>query len=315
MNKDSLNIVSDTLSLAAEKEEILNAVKPESVKEGIAEKVSAFSDLIEKSIVQILDAIPTIVGAVIGLIIGLFVIKTVLNIIRKRFEKRNVDLSLRGFLLSIIKFVLYVLLILTIAGNLGFKTTAILGALSGLVLATGLALQGSLSNFAGGVLILLFRPFEVGDYIENSAGTEGTVEKIDLLYTTLNASNGIKVFSPNGTLANSVIHNFSKISKRRIEFFLTVSYTDNIQSIQQTIEGKLATDNRVLKEPKPEIFVKELASNGVVLTIRVWASKDNYGSLNFEIQEEIKKAIYEGGFNNPFAATPIRVINETPEKE
>jgi len=315
MFKDSLNIVSDTLSLAAEKEEILEAVKPENVKEGIIERMESFSDMLEKTIVRFLDAIPAIVAAAIGLIVGLFIIRFLLKIIHKRFEKRNVDLSLRDFLMSIIKFILYTLLLLTIAGNLGFKTTAILGALSGLVLAAGLALQGSLSNFAGGVLILLFRPFEVGDYIENSAGTEGTVEKIDLLYTTLNASNGIKIFSPNGTLANSVIRNFSKISKRRIEFFLTVSYADNIQSVQHAIEDELATDKRVLKEPKPEIFVKELASNGVVLTIRVWALKDNYGSLNFEIQDKLKKAIYEGGFSNPFAATPIRVINETPENK
>src|SRR5690606_16422146 len=139
------------------------------------------------------------------LIIGLFIIRTTLKLVRKRFEVRNVDRSLRDFLMSILKFVLYALLILSIARNLGFETTAILGAFSGLVLAAGLALQGSLSNFAGGVLILLFRPFEVGDYIDNSAGTEGTVEKIDLLYTTLTDSNGIKVFSPNGSLANSVI--------------------------------------------------------------------------------------------------------------
>ncbi|MEG1377160.1 MAG: mechanosensitive ion channel family protein, partial [Myroides sp.] len=140
-------------------------------------------------------------------------------------------------------------------------------------------------------------------------------EKIDLLYTTLNNAQGIKVFSPNGALANSVIRNFSKISKRRIEFALTVSYADNIQKVQQAIEAKLATDTRVLQDPKPEIFVKELAASGVVLTVRAWAGKADFGSLNFEIQDEIKKAIYEGGFSNPFAASPIRVINETPEKK
>jgi len=217
--------------------------------------------------------------------------------------------------MSVIKFILYAVLILTLIQTLGFESTAILGALSGLVIAVGLALQGSLSNFAGGVLILLFRPFEVGDYIENSAGTDGTVEKIDLLYTTLNNAQGIKVFSPNGALANSVIRNFSKISKRRIEFALTVSYSDNIQKVQQAIESKLAADSRVLQDPKPEIFVKELAASGVILTVRAWAGKADFGSLNFEIQDEIKNAIYEGGFSNPFAASPIRVINETPEKK
>src|SRR5690606_37661458 len=165
MKKDSLNTIKDTLSLVAEKEEILNAVNPENVKDGIVEKVTAFSDMIENTIARLLEAIPSIIAAVLALVLGLFVIRTILKIVSKRFEKRNVDVSLRGFLLSIIKFVLYALLLLSIAGNLGFQTTAILGALSGLVLAVGLALQGSLSNFAGGVLILLFRPFEVGDYI------------------------------------------------------------------------------------------------------------------------------------------------------
>lgn len=316
MSKDSIvTVTKDTLTLATEKEQLLEAVKPENVKDGIAEQVNAFSHLIENTIARLLNAIPSIVAAILALIIGLFVIRTLLKIINKRFEKRNVDMSLRGFLMSIIKFVLYALLILSVAGNLGFQTTAILGALSGLVLAAGLALQGSLSNFAGGVLILLFRPFEVGDYIENSAGTEGTVEKIDLLYTTLTNGQGIKVFSPNGALANSVIRNFSKISKRRVEFALTISYADNIQKVQQAIVEKLSTDNRVLKDPKPEIFVKELAASGVVLTVRVWATKADFGSVNNEIQDQIKNTIYEGGFNNPFAATPIRVINETPDNK
>lgn len=255
MKKDSLvTVTKDAISLAKEKEELLNAVNPENMKEGISSVVTDVSTHMERFIAMLIDAIPAVVKAILFLIVGLFIIRTVLRIVKNRFEKRNVDMSLRGFLMSIIKFVLYALLILSVAGNLGFQTTAILGALSGLVLAAGLALQGSLSNFAGGVLILLFRPFEVGDYIENSAGTDGTVEKIDLLYTTLNNAQGIKVFSPNGALANSVIRNFSKISKRRIEFALTVSYADNIQKVQQAIESKLATDTRVLQDPKPEIL-------------------------------------------------------------
>lgn len=292
-----------------------NTLKPETIKDSIVDQADKASEWLEILSLKLINDIPSIFGAIIVLVIGLFLIRLTVKIIKNRFEKRNVDMSLRGFLLSIIKFILYALLIILVAGNLGFQTTAILGALSGLVLAAGLALQGSLSNFAGGVLILLFRPFEVGDYIENSAGTDGTVEKIDLLYTTLNNAQGIKVFSPNGALANSVIRNFSKISKRRIEFVLTVSYADNIQKVQQAIEAKLATDTRVLQDPKPEIFVKELAASGVVLTVRAWAGKADFGSLNFEIQDEIKKAIYEGGFSNPFAASPIRVINETPEKK
>ncbi len=316
MGKDSLTVaVKDTLTLAQTKEEILNAVKPENVKEGLDVTIDKMSLFIEKSISMLVDAIPALVRAILTLIIGLFIIRTVLKILRKRFEARNVDMSLRGFLMSIIKFIFYALLILMVASNLGFQTTAILGALSGLVLAAGLALQGSLSNFAGGVLVLLFRPFEVGDYIENSAGTEGTVEKIDLLYTTLSNSQGIKVFSPNGALANSVIRNFSKISKRRIDFQLGISYDDNIKEVKQAIEKLLDSDARVLKTPKPEILVKELTSSGVVLTVRTWAAKENFASLNSEIQDMVKKAVYEGGFKNPFATTTFHIVNEGPKQE
>lgn len=316
MGKDSLTVaVKDTLTLAQTKEEILNAVKPENVKEGLDVTIDKMSLFIEKSISMLVDAIPALVRAILTLIIGLFIIRTVLKILRKRFEARNVDMSLRGFLMSIIKFIFYALLILMVASNLGFQTTAILGALSGLVLAAGLALQGSLSNFAGGVLVLLFRPFEVGDYIENSAGTEGTVEKIDLLYTTLSNSQGIKVFSPNGALANSVIRNFSKISKRRIDFQLGISYDDNIKEVKQAIEKLLDSDARVLKTPKSEIVVKELTSSGVLLTVRTWAAKENFASLNSEIQDMVKKAVYEGGFKNPFATTTFHIVNEGPKQE
>src|SRR5690606_16330519 len=162
-----------------------------------------------------------------------------------------------------------------VASNLGIKATAILGALSGMVLAIGLALQGSLSNFAGGVLILLFRPFDVGDYIENNAGTDGTVEKIDLLYTSLRTSSGIIVFSPNGTLANSVIRNFSKITIRRVQYVVGIGYDDNIKIAKQTILEVLESDARILKNPEAEVFVSELGDSSVDLTIRAWTNKDN----------------------------------------
>ena len=316
MKKDSLaTVVKDTISLAKEKEELLNAVKPENVKDGISGVVSDVSIHVERMIAMLIDAIPAVVKALIFLVIGLFVIRTVLKIVKNRFEKRNVDMSLRGFLMSIIKFVLYALLILSVAGNLGFQTTAILGALSGLVLAVGLALQGSLSNFAGGVLILLFRPFEVGDYIENSSGTDGTVDKIDLLYTTLTTSQGIKVFSPNGALANSVIRNFSKITNRRFEYVVGISYEDNIQTAQKVILDILNNDQRIIKEPEPDVFVSALADSSVNLTIRAWANKDDYWAARNSLQQDIKVALDNAGINIPFPQQEMRIISDKPENK
>ncbi|WP_235831842.1 mechanosensitive ion channel family protein [Paenimyroides viscosum] len=316
MKKDSIVAVTkDTLTLAAEKEELLNAVKPENMKEGITSVVTDVSIHMERFIAMLIDAIPAVVKAIVFLIIGLFIIRTVLRIVKNRFEKRNVDMSLRGFLLSIIKFVLYALLILSVAGNLGFQTTAILGALSGLVLAVGLALQGSLANFAGGVLILLFRPFEVGDYIENPSNTEGTVDKIDLLYTTLTTAQGIKVFSPNGTLANSVIRNYSKITNRRFEYIVGIGYDDNIKTAQNIILDVLKNDPRVVQDPAPDVFVNELAASSVNLTIRAWASKDDYWAARNSLQQEIKIALDKAGINIPFPQQEMRIISDKPENK
>lgn len=298
----------DTLKVT--EKELLNAVNTEAVKGNLVNKFDKYSDYLELLIVKFVDAIPSIIGAILGLIIGLFIIRTILKIVRNRFEKRNVDMSLRGFLISVIQFILYAVLILVVIQNLGFETTAILGALSGLVLAVGLALQGSLSNFAGGVLILLFRPFEVGDYIENSAGTDGTVDKIDLLYTSLTTTQGIKVFSPNGALANSVIRNFSKITNRRFEYVVGIGYEDNIKTAQTVILNVLNSDDRIVKEPAPEVFVTDLADSSVNLTIRAWASKDNYWSARNSLQQEIKVALDNAGINIPFPQQEMRIISD-----
>ncbi|HUH25391.1 MAG TPA: mechanosensitive ion channel family protein [Flavobacterium sp.] len=315
MSVNPLQVVKDTITLAKEKEELLDAVKPENVKEGIVESVSKVTDILEKLLAWVVGSIPVMIQAFLLLVVGLFLIRLVIKIVNRRFEKRNVDLSLRGFLMSIIKFVLYALLVLSVAGNLGFQLTAILGALSGLVLAIGLSLQGSLSNFAGGVLVLLFRPFEVGDYIENTSGTEGTVEKIDLLYTTLISAQGIKIFSPNGALANSVIRNFSKISSRRFEYIVGISYEDNIKTAREVVLNILNNDERVLKQPAPDVFVSELADSSVNLTIRAWADKTQYWSARNGLQEEIKVALDQAGINIPYPQQEMRIISDNDQNK
>lgn len=311
MNKDTLTVVTkDTITLAGKKEEIIEAIKPENVKEEVVGTVSEVSKYVEKIITMGIDAIPSLLKAAILLVVGLFIIKTVLRVVNNRFEKRNVDRSLREFLISIINFVLYALLILSVVRNLGFETTAILGALSGLVLAAGLALQGSLSNFAGGVLILLFRPFEVGDYIENNSGTEGTVEKIDLLYTTLVNSSGIKVFSPNGNLANSVIKNFTKISGRRFEYVIGIAYESNIKVAKDVILNVINSDSRTLKDKGIDVFVNELADSSVNLVVRAWATKDDYWAVRNELQEKIKVELEKAGISIPYPQREMRIISD-----
>lgn len=260
---------------------------------------------------KFIDFIPILFKAILIFVVGLFLVKSAIKIIKNRFVAQKVNLSVGGFLISVIQFILYVLLILTVSQFLGFETKAIYGALTGLVFAIGLALQGSLSNFAGGVLILIFRPFEVGDFIKNDSGTEGTVEKIDLLYTTLRTTSGIAVFSPNGALANSVMHNFTKITNRRFEYTIGISYSSNIKIAKETILKIFEHEEKVLNEPKPEVFVKELADSSVNLTIRAWTLKENYWDVFYQLQEQIKVALESEGISIPFPQREMRIISDT----
>src|SRR5690606_5799402 len=183
---------------------------------------------------------------------------------------------------------------------------AVLGAAS---LSIGLALQGSLSNFAGGVLILLFRPFRVGDYVSSAAGASGTVEKIDILYTTLRTADGIAVFAPNGPLANSVITNYSSITKRRIEYKIGIGYESNIKQAREVILSVLKADSRIMGTPKPEVHVGELADSSVNLVIWAWAPKDAYWNAYCENFEEIKKALDSNNITIPYPQQEMRIVN------
>lgn len=264
---------------------------------------------IEKLIDLLVLKVPEIIAGLLILIIGRYVISLILKIVKSRFEKRNIDISIRGFILSLLKFVCYTLLILTVASTVGIQTTSFIAVLSAFGLAVGLALQGSLSNFAGGVLILLFRPFEIGDYIDSENGASGTVEKIDLLYTILRDANGISVFSPNGTLANSVIKNYTKITSRRFEIVIRIGYDDNIKVAREAILHILHAEKSILKKPAPIVFVGSLGDSSVNLTVRGWISRDEYWDIYNHLQEKIKMALDERGITIPYPQTEMHIKN------
>lgn len=279
---------------------------------GVENTVNTTVDKIELALTTIItkvsNAIPNLLLGLVLLFIGLFFVRTLLKIIDRRFESRNVDPSLRGFLRSVISFILYALLIITVISNVGIQTTSFIAVMSAVALGVGSALQGSLSNFAGGVLILIFRPYEVGDYIENNSGTEGTVQKIDLLYTTLINAKGIMVFSPNGPLANSVIRNFTKISSRRIDYAIGISYNDNIKVAREVILKVISQEKRVLQTPAPEVFVDALADSSVNLIVRMWTERADYWSTYSSLQEKIKVALDEANISIPFPQQELHII-------
>lgn len=272
---------------------------------------------VERSLERLVDsvvvALPKIAVGFFILIVGRYVIKFALKFIDSRFEKRNVDRSIRSFLKSIIKFTLYGLLLLTVASTMGIQTTSFIAALSAFGLAVGMALQGSLSNFAGGVLILLFRPFDVGDYISSAAGATGTVERIDLLYTTMIDDDGIRVFTPNGPLANSVIKNFTKITSRRMQFTLNVSYDTNIKVAREAVLSVLKADERILDKPMPEVVVGDLKETGITLVVRAWAKREVFWATKNEISEQVKNIL--DGKNVVFPQNVVKVIGDQPNAD
>lgn len=274
---------------------------------------------LENSLENLIDAfilrLPSLLLAIVTLVVGIWLIKVLMRFLRGRFTKGKIDISLAEFLTSIFRVILYILLFLSVASTLGIETTSFVTMLGAAGLAVGLALQGSLSNFAGGVLILLFKPFRVGHFISTSNSVSGTVLKIDILYTTLKAGNGTTIYAPNGPLANAVINNVSDNSTRQAEYKIGISYNANIDTARKIILNVLESDESILKEPKPAVLVDSLGDNAVVLVIRGWVDNKNFWPTYHANYQKIKEALDANGINMPFPQREIHVISNPPNNE
>jgi small conductance mechanosensitive channel len=249
--------------------------------------------------------------AAIVLYVGSWLIRKGVRFLHNHFHKNRIDLSLSEFLISIINVVLYVLLIISIASILGIPTTSFLTVLGTAGLAVGLALQGSLSNFAGGVLILLFKPFKVGHNITSSNNVSGTVLKIDILYTTLRAGNGTTIYAPNGPLANAVINNTSDNESRQAEYKINISFDNNIDTARRAILGVLETETLILVEPKPVVHVGSMGENNLVLIVRAWTANENFWPVYYGTYQKIKEALDAHDIKLPSATPQIQLISQT----
>lgn len=262
----------------------------------------------------VIESIPGIIGGIILLILGKYVIGFVDRLLHKRFERKNVDPSIRAFISSIVKIIMWVMLLLTVASQIGIQTTSFIAALSAFGLAVGMALQGSLSNFAGGVLILMFRPFEVGDSISSANGTAGTVERIDILYSTLIGDDGVRVFSPNGPLANSVIKNYTKIVQRMFEYTISISYDKNVKEAKDIILRVLRSNENVLTTPEPTVFIKELGDSAMVLTVRAWTKREHYVAARNSMQEKIMLELERNDISLSSNPTQISIVSNSSDQ-
>lgn len=239
-------------------------------------------------------------------LIGKKLIKIMLNFLSRTFDKAHMDISLSKFLLSLSRFLLYAVLAVSIIGAIGIETTSLVTLIGSLGLTVGLSLQGSLSNFAGGVLILLFKPFKVGDYIV-ACGCEGTVQVIDLLYTRLATVDNKTVTLPNGTLANSNITNVASEPVRRVDVSIGVSYDTDLKKAKSVLETVIRSNKNVLTDHDIMVFVDALGDSSITLTTRCWTASENYWPTVWALRENFKEAFDENGISIPFPQMDVHV--------
>lgn len=250
--------------------------------------------------------IPKVVGGIIILLVGLFVIKKIANIVRKSLVKGNVDATLTPFLVSITSTVLKILLVISVLTMFGADLTSFIAILTASSLAIGLAFQGALSNFAGGVLLLILRPFHVGDFI-SATGHTGTVEAIHVFNTVLVTLDNQVITIPNGALANTSITNVNAKPTRRVDLNFGVGYEQDIDKVKGILNEICATHQHVLKDPAPFIKLIEHGDSAVVFVVRAWTNTANYWDVYFDLLETVKKRFDEEGVSIPYPQMDIHM--------
>lgn len=249
-----------------------------------------------------------IIVAIIVLLVGIKIIKSVVKVIKKGFDRSHIDDGVGTFLTSLIKYALYFILVMAILSSFGIATGSVVAVLGSAGLTIGMALQGSLSNFAGGVLILLLKPFVIGDYIiDDTTGEEGTVSNISIFYTRLKTIDNKVVLIPNGKLSDSCITNVSMMEKRRIDIYVTVSYSADLQKTKNVLNNVAISQVLRLEGEPIDIFVSELKDSAVEMGIRVWAKNEDYWTLKWKMTEDIKNALDANHIEIPFPQLDVNL--------
>tara|TARA_R100000005_G_scaffold96254_1_gene81794 strand:+ start:248 stop:1327 length:1080 start_codon:yes stop_codon:yes gene_type:complete len=251
----------------------------------------------------------SVLGALIILIVGYYLSKKIPALLRKIMDKRGIDATVSGFLSRIAKFAILVFTVLLVLSQFGIQTASLIAVLGAAGLAIGLALQGTLSNVAGGVMLLIFRPIKVGQYVE-VGGHGGTVKDISLFTTELATVDNIQVIIPNGSVWGNAIRNFSFHPTRRMDLLIGISYEDDIDKARGIIERLALADERSHKDPAPLIEVAELADNSVNFTVRVWCDSGNYFPLKFALTKAIKQTFDAEGISIPYPQRTVHVVKE-----
>ncbi len=271
--------------------------------------METIKEFYNENINNILDTGVEIIIAILILIVGLWIIKVIVNKLGRVLTKNGVDETLMPTLKGFTKSMLTIMLLIFVVGRLGADTSAFVAVLGALGLAVGFALQGSLANFAGGILILVLKPFKNGDVI-NVNGETGSVQSISIVTTTLKTPDNRVIYMANGAVAGATITNITQESTRRWDFVCGIGYDDDFDKAKEIIQGLIAADNRFHKDPAPFVRVGNLGDSSVDITIRAWVDTSEYWNVHFDMIENIKREMDKAGISIPYPQRDIHVYNE-----
>ena len=288
-----LQIAKDSVNVAKEIETVESVIK------------SGHADLIIDKLVELsISAGKNILMAVVVYIVGRFLISLIQKVLANMLSRRKVEISIQTFLKSMVNILLNVLLIISVVGALGVSTTSFAALLASAGVAIGMALSGNLQNFAGGLIILFFKPYKVGDWIE-AQGTSGSVTAIQIMHTIVTTADNKVVYIPNGAMSSGVITNYSRMETRRVDWTVGVDYGEDIDKVKRIVEGLIAADSRTLQTPAPVIALQALDASSVNVTIRVWVPNAKYWDVYFEMNKKIYDEFNKQGIDFPFPQLTI----------
>ncbi len=250
-----------------------------------------------------------VIGALLIYIIGRFIIKQISRLLAKLLEKRKLEVSVQTFLKSLVNLFLNMVMAFAIIGKLGVETTSFAALLASAGVAIGMALSGNLSNFAGGLIILVFKPFRVGDYIDGP-GASGTVKEIQIFHTIIATTDNRIVFVPNGQMSSNAVTNYSKMSTRRLEWTFGVEYGEDFDRVKAVLQKIISADSRILTTPEPFIALGELGASSVDIKVRVWVNAADYWDVHFDMNRIVYATFNKEGIGFPYPQLTVHQVND-----
>ncbi len=294
---DSLKVIlADTTMTAQEK----GAVVAEQVKN------MSFSDILAMLAEWGVEIAAKVAIALVIYFVGRWLINRLIKVVNKICDKRGVEVSLQQFFKNMIKVVLYICLLLTVVGVLGINTTSLVAMFASASLAIGMALSGTMQNFAGGVMILLLRPYRIGDYVE-AQGQAGTIKEISLFNTVITTVDNQTIYVPNSSISTGIINNYSQAATRRVDWNITISYGDDVEVARRVLIEMMNSDKRVKQDPAPVVYLTSLGNSAVNISARAWVDNADYWGVYFDLNERIYNELPKHGLHFPFPQLSVHV--------